>query len=98
METTSRSSRDCTCLQQPPELRRKSLIPSAHQPPPPPPPPQNAAVISTPHAETADILRKLTHIKLAGKEHAMFACVAAHDNSVKGVVHGTDPGTKPSET
>ncbi|KAH9375496.1 hypothetical protein HPB48_017380 [Haemaphysalis longicornis] len=58
---------------------------------------QNAAVISTPHAETADILRKLSHINLAGKDNAVFAYVAASDNSVKGVIHGILPGTQPSE-
>ncbi|KAH9379576.1 hypothetical protein HPB48_021849 [Haemaphysalis longicornis] len=59
--------------------------------------PHNVEVISTPHAETADIRRKLTHIKLAGKDHAVFAYVAAPDNSVKGVIHGIEPGTEPSE-
>ncbi|KAH9361606.1 hypothetical protein HPB48_001483 [Haemaphysalis longicornis] len=58
---------------------------------------KNVAVISPPHTETADILRKLAHIKLAGKDHAVFAYVAAPDNSVKGVIHGIEPGTQPSE-
>ncbi|KAH9378938.1 hypothetical protein HPB48_011096 [Haemaphysalis longicornis] len=58
---------------------------------------QNVAVISTPHAETAGTLRKLTHIKLAGKDHAVLAYVAAPENSVMGMIHGIEPAAQPSE-
>ncbi|KAH9378745.1 hypothetical protein HPB48_007522 [Haemaphysalis longicornis] len=42
-------------------------------------------------------LGKLTHINLAGKDHAVFAYVAAPNSSVKGVIHGIEPGIQPSE-
>ncbi|KAH9379791.1 hypothetical protein HPB48_007292 [Haemaphysalis longicornis] len=58
---------------------------------------QNAVVFSPPYAETVGTIRKLTHLNLAGKEHAMFACVAAPYKLLRGVIHGIEPGTQPSE-
>ncbi|KAH9366706.1 hypothetical protein HPB48_010389 [Haemaphysalis longicornis] len=45
----------------------------------------------------ADILQKLTRIKLASKQYAVFTYLAAPDNSVKGMIHGIEPSTQPSE-
>lgn len=50
---------------------------------------QNVAVISTPHAETADLLRKITHIKLADNDHGVFAYVAANVPVHPGIPHGS---------
>ncbi|KAH7977129.1 hypothetical protein HPB51_027014 [Rhipicephalus microplus] len=57
----------------------------------------NIAIISTPSMETANIVQSLRNIRFGAKDYAVMAYVAAPENSCKGVIHGLDAGTTPTE-
>ncbi|KAL1444201.1 hypothetical protein MTO96_029967 [Rhipicephalus appendiculatus] len=57
----------------------------------------NIAIISTPSIETANVVQSLPSLRFGAKDYAVMAYVAAPDNSCKGVIHGLDAGTTPTE-
>ncbi|KAH6939630.1 hypothetical protein HPB50_020230 [Hyalomma asiaticum] len=57
----------------------------------------NIAVISTPNMETANAGQIISSLRFGASDYAVTACVAAPDNSCKGVIHGLDVGTTPTE-
>ncbi|KAL1482822.1 hypothetical protein MTO96_013701 [Rhipicephalus appendiculatus] len=57
----------------------------------------NIATISTPSIETANVVQSLPSLRFGAKDYAVMAYVAAPDNSCKGVIHGLDAGTTPTE-
>ncbi|KAH7937372.1 hypothetical protein HPB49_011161 [Dermacentor silvarum] len=58
---------------------------------------QNLDVARTPHEELANCIRRLTSLKLGGKDHQVSSYVAAPDMSCKGVVTGIDTETNSDE-
>lgn len=57
----------------------------------------NIAIISTPSMETANVVQSVPSLRFGAKDYAVTAYVAAPDNSCKGVIHGLDAGTTPTE-
>lgn len=57
----------------------------------------NITIISTPSMETANIVQSLRSLRFGAKDYAVMAYIAAPDNSCKGVIHGLDAGTTPTE-
>lgn len=57
----------------------------------------NIIIVSTPHEETAHLVRRITRLKFAGKSYEVNAYVAAPEDVFRGVIHGVDPGTSPEE-
>lgn len=57
----------------------------------------NIAILSTPSMETASAVQCISSLRFAAKNYAVTAYVAAPDNSCKGVIHGVDAGTTPTE-
>ncbi|KAH7959048.1 hypothetical protein HPB49_007689 [Dermacentor silvarum] len=55
----------------------------------------NIAIISTPSMETANVVQSVPSLRFGA--NAVTAYVAAPDNSCKGVIHGLDAGTTPTE-
>lgn len=57
----------------------------------------NIIIASTPHIETAELLRRVSTLAFGGSNHDFNTYVAAPDNTLRGVIHGLDPGTSPDE-
>ncbi|KAH7940690.1 hypothetical protein HPB49_003555 [Dermacentor silvarum] len=57
----------------------------------------NIAIISTPIMETANVVQSVPSVRFGAKDCTVTAYVAAPDNSCKGVIHGLDAGTTPTE-
>ncbi|KAH7947996.1 hypothetical protein HPB52_017582 [Rhipicephalus sanguineus] len=57
----------------------------------------NIIIASTPHVDTAQILRRITTLVLEGKAYEFNTYVAAPEGTLRGVIHGIDPGTTPEE-
>ncbi|KAH7979047.1 hypothetical protein HPB49_007897 [Dermacentor silvarum] len=55
------------------------------------------AIISTPSMETANVVQSVPSLRFGAKEYAVTAYVESPDNSGKGVIHGLDAGTTPTE-
>ncbi|KAL1444002.1 hypothetical protein MTO96_045723, partial [Rhipicephalus appendiculatus] len=60
-------------------------------------PGSNIIIVSTPHQKVAELVRKITSLKVNGRPHAVNAYVATGDGAVRGVIHGLPPHT-PSDT
>lgn len=60
-------------------------------------PGSNIIIASTPHVETAEILRRITTLTLERKTYEFNTYVAAPEGTLRGVIHGIDPGTTPEE-
>ncbi|KAH7951832.1 hypothetical protein HPB52_013479 [Rhipicephalus sanguineus] len=60
-------------------------------------PGSNIIIVSTPHEETARVLRRVNTLTLGGKNYEFNAYVAAPEGTLRGVIHGIDPGTPPQE-
>ncbi|KAH7942752.1 hypothetical protein HPB52_000748 [Rhipicephalus sanguineus] len=60
-------------------------------------PGSNIIIVSTPHEETARVLRRVNTLTLDGKNYEFNAYVAAPEGTLRGVIHGIDPGTPPEE-
>lgn len=56
----------------------------------------NIIIVSTPHEETADVIRRITSLFLEGKTYAVNVYLAAPEDVIRGVIHGVDPNS-PSE-
>ncbi|KAL1476100.1 hypothetical protein MTO96_036769 [Rhipicephalus appendiculatus] len=59
-------------------------------------PGSNIIIVSTPHEETARVLRRVDTLTLGGKNYEFNTYVAAPEGTLRGVIHGIEPGT-PSE-
>lgn len=57
----------------------------------------NIAIISTPNMDTANAVQCISSLRFGASDYAVTAYVAAPDNSCKGVIHGLDAGTTPTE-
>lgn len=60
-------------------------------------PGSNIIIASTPHVDTAQVLRRITTLTLGGNTHEFNTYVAAPEDTLRGVIHGIDPGTTPEE-
>ncbi|KAH7938963.1 hypothetical protein HPB52_002960 [Rhipicephalus sanguineus] len=56
-------------------------------------PGSNILIVSTPDQEVAELVRKITSIKVNGRPHAVNAYVATGDGAARGVIHGLRPHT-----
>ncbi|KAL1433407.1 hypothetical protein MTO96_012613 [Rhipicephalus appendiculatus] len=54
-------------------------------------PGSNIIIVSTPHQEVAELVRKITSLKVNGRPHAVNAYVATGDGAVRGVIDGLPP-------
>ncbi|KAL1446950.1 hypothetical protein MTO96_044438 [Rhipicephalus appendiculatus] len=59
-------------------------------------PGSNIIIVSTPHEETARVLRRVDTLTLGGKNYEFNTYVPAPEGTLRGVIHGIEPGT-PSE-
>lgn len=57
----------------------------------------NITIVSTPHEETARVLRRVNTLAMGGKVYAFNTYVAAPEGTLRGVIHGVDPKTPPEE-
>ncbi|KAL1473380.1 hypothetical protein MTO96_038726 [Rhipicephalus appendiculatus] len=60
-------------------------------------PGSNIIIVSTPHEETARVLRRVDTLTLGGKNYEFNTYVAALEGTLRGVIHGIEPGTPPEE-
>lgn len=57
----------------------------------------NIIIISTNDEEAAQKIRRITELTFGGKSYAMNSHVAAPEGTLRGVIHGVDPGTPAEE-
>ncbi|KAL1473145.1 hypothetical protein MTO96_038895 [Rhipicephalus appendiculatus] len=60
-------------------------------------PGSNIIIASTSHVHTAQNLRRITTLTLEGKTYEFNTYVAAPEDTLRGVIHGIEPGTTPEE-
>ncbi|KAL1468828.1 hypothetical protein MTO96_041238 [Rhipicephalus appendiculatus] len=60
-------------------------------------PGSNIIIVSTPHEETGRVLRRVHTLTLGGKNYEFNTYVAAPEGTLRGVIHGIEPGTPPEE-
>ncbi|KAL1475545.1 hypothetical protein MTO96_037212 [Rhipicephalus appendiculatus] len=60
-------------------------------------PGSNIIIASTPPVDTAQILRRIATLTLEGKTYEFNTNVAVPEDTLRGVIHGIEPGTTPEE-
>ncbi|XP_075533791.1 uncharacterized protein LOC142566789 [Dermacentor variabilis] len=58
---------------------------------------EDLIISSSDNEEAAQTIRRITHLSFGGKNYAVNAHVAAPEGTLRGVIHGVDPGTSPEE-
>ncbi|KAL1429167.1 hypothetical protein MTO96_016611 [Rhipicephalus appendiculatus] len=60
-------------------------------------PESNIIIVSTPHEKAARVLHRVDTLTLGGKNYEFNTYVAVPEGTLRGVIHGIDPGTPPEE-